>query len=139
MKQEYDKINRPDMKAVKGRGATSNPHNRFGGPEHEKFDDGWWLEEEEDSPKTTILPDKSRSVLSRHTSPDLGHCQRSIPTAGANMAASIASRAQPITSLVFRPAWILRLAYLRSMTLCLCYVVSYRIDRIVCARSCWVL
>lgn len=69
----------------KGRGALSNPASRFDDISHEDFfddfSDNWWLEQKPE-PKTTVLPDKSRSVLSRHDSPDLGHRQTLNPYRG---------------------------------------------------------
>jgi DNA repair photolyase len=57
---------------TKGRGAASNPANRFLEWRLEPFDDGWrGGEEAPDRPPTTLQVDSSRSVLTRNTSPDV--------------------------------------------------------------------
>jgi DNA repair photolyase len=62
--------------ARKGRGATSNPPNRFNTHESISTDDGWATLETDfaDLPPlpTTLLRDSSRSVISYNDSPDLG-------------------------------------------------------------------
>ncbi|MDA7983517.1 MAG: radical SAM protein, partial [Alphaproteobacteria bacterium] len=72
----------PPRHALKGRGAVSNPKSRFDDTSREAFHDGWFLEEDSPNPETVILPDNSRSVLSRHDSPDLGHSQTLNPYRG---------------------------------------------------------
>ena len=73
----------PPRHALKGRGAVSNPKSRFDDTSREAFHDGWFLEEDDSpNPETVILPDNSRSVLSRHDSPDLGHSQTLNPYRG---------------------------------------------------------
>ncbi len=63
-----------DASAIKGRGATFNPGSRFDSLERSHFDDGWEQSAEEVSaPQTVVHPDRSRSILSEHDSPDLGH------------------------------------------------------------------
>jgi len=62
-------------KARRGRGALSNPANRFEDRALEPFDDGWdTLEGLADLPPlpTTLTRDASRSVISWNTSPDIG-------------------------------------------------------------------
>lgn len=62
----------PD-RPVKGRGAISNPTGRYEPVARERVDDGWGLPpEEETRPDTRILPDTSRTVIARNSSPDLG-------------------------------------------------------------------
>jgi DNA repair photolyase len=60
----------------KGRGATFNPKVRFEAAESEPFDDGWGSLAEaragDPPPQTEIIPDASRSVIARNTSPDIG-------------------------------------------------------------------
>jgi DNA repair photolyase len=61
--------------SVRGRGASSNPANRFEGRALEPFDDGWdTLEALTELPPlpTTLTKDSTRSVISWNTSPDLG-------------------------------------------------------------------
>lgn len=61
---------------IKGRGAVSNPDNRFEGVAWEAFDDGWaGSDDPDDAPPplaTTLTRDATRSVLSFNSSPDIG-------------------------------------------------------------------
>ena len=60
---------------LRGRGALSNPANRFESGSLEPFDDGWeTLDSLADLPPlpTTLTRDTSRSVISWNTSPDIG-------------------------------------------------------------------
>ncbi len=60
---------------LRGRGALSNPANRFEARDVEPFDDGWaTLDGLADLPPlpTTLTRDTSRSVISWNTSPDIG-------------------------------------------------------------------
>jgi DNA repair photolyase len=59
-------------KALKGRGALSNPPGRFERTGIESFDDGWYVEEQPDSVETTLEPDHAKSVISTNDSPDIG-------------------------------------------------------------------
>jgi DNA repair photolyase len=57
----------------RGRGARSNRSGRFEAQAREDFDDGWDLED--DAPAqiaTTVQPMKSRTIIARNTSPDVG-------------------------------------------------------------------
>ena len=61
--------------AARGRGAATNPANRFEARETAPFDDGWdTLDGLADLPPlpTTLTRDASKSVISWNTSPDLG-------------------------------------------------------------------
>lgn len=59
-------------KTIKGRGTCGNPANRFHDRHREAFDDGWGsLEEQTDKPRTSLLPDASRSVIVYNKSPDV--------------------------------------------------------------------
>lgn len=73
-------------RTVKGRGASSNPKVRFEKFEAEPFDDGWATlgdyYDEESRPKTTVKPDRSRSVIARNTSPDIPFSQSINPYRG---------------------------------------------------------
>jgi DNA repair photolyase len=68
---------RPDdrLPARKGRGATSNPKVRFERSEVDPFDDGWGsierLRDETPPPRTEIMADRTRSIISRNQSPDI--------------------------------------------------------------------
>lgn len=56
----------------KGRGAGSNPDNRFEQHSRERIDDGWdSLALTEEAPRTTLELDTSRSVISYNQSPDV--------------------------------------------------------------------
>lgn len=56
-----------DNKGIRGRGAESNPDNRFQAVQIE-----WEEGEEPLPPKTVLLRDHSKSILSKSDSPDLG-------------------------------------------------------------------
>jgi len=57
----------------KGRGAIGNPAGRLEREQTTAIDDGWWRDDEECGPKlrTTVTAEKSRSVITRNTSPDV--------------------------------------------------------------------
>ncbi len=59
--------------AHKGRGATINPEGRFESLQREAFDDGWDAAPQEDPgrPKTTVTPERAKSIISRNDSPDV--------------------------------------------------------------------
>jgi DNA repair photolyase len=60
---------------LKGRGATFNPKNRFESAACDPFDDGWGslaaARDETPAPPTEVIPDRSRTVIARNTSPDI--------------------------------------------------------------------
>jgi DNA repair photolyase len=57
----------------RGRGARSNRSSRFEAQQREAFDDGWDLEDEGPAQiATTVQPMKSRTIVARNTSPDVG-------------------------------------------------------------------
>lgn len=56
----------------RGRGAKSNRTGRFEAQEREAFDDGWGEDEEPGQLKTELLPMKSRTIIARNQSPDVG-------------------------------------------------------------------
>jgi DNA repair photolyase len=59
--------------APRGRGARSNPDNRYAEHGHELLDDGWGNLEQEAPPlRTTLTKDTSRSVINYNQSPDVG-------------------------------------------------------------------
>jgi DNA repair photolyase len=66
----------------KGRGALSNPHNRFDAMRGERVDDGWHQDEPEDSIATTLAPDTTRTILARNDSPDIPFDQSINPYRG---------------------------------------------------------
>jgi DNA repair photolyase len=55
----------------KGRGALSNPANRFDQRHTEAVDDGWFQEEPAESLVTSVLPEPARSVITYNDSPDI--------------------------------------------------------------------
>ncbi|KTD46960.1 Radical SAM superfamily protein [Legionella rubrilucens] len=67
----------------KNRGAFSNPEGRFEKTVSERFDDGWDGEEERLPPlETLLLPETSKSIITRNDSPDLGFNQSINPYRG---------------------------------------------------------
>ncbi|HEV2229905.1 MAG TPA: PA0069 family radical SAM protein [Steroidobacteraceae bacterium] len=58
-------------RALKGRGALSNPPGRFDAQQISAVDDGWYMEAEPDSIATTLEPDKARGVITTNDSPDI--------------------------------------------------------------------
>ena len=56
----------------RGRGARSNRSGRFEALQREAFDDGWGEEEEPKQLKTELQPMKSRTIIARNQSPDVG-------------------------------------------------------------------
>ena len=87
---------RTPEKAIKGRGATFNPGNRFAHHEREDYDDGWddgWQPlapdrldpdagEEPPPLTTTVTVQIIRSIISRNDSPDIGFTQSINPYQG---------------------------------------------------------
>ncbi|CEG57204.1 PA0069 family radical SAM protein [Legionella fallonii] len=70
---------------IKNRGAISNPEGRFESITTERYYDGWEGEgDEELSPplETMLMPEQSRTVISRNDSPDLGFEQSINPYRG---------------------------------------------------------
>lgn len=53
-----------------GRGACSSPAPRHRDVRHEPVHDGWW-QEDEPAPRTVVLPDPARRVITRNQSPDV--------------------------------------------------------------------
>lgn len=71
-------------RAFKGRGAGSNPGNRFDSLKVEQIDDGWYREETPDSLAETVLPDRARGIISTNDSPDVGFEQSINPYRGCS-------------------------------------------------------
>lgn len=57
------------LPVVRGRGASSNPPNRF---ERLHVERDRWTDEDDPAPRTDLLRDATRSILSRNDSPDVG-------------------------------------------------------------------
>jgi DNA repair photolyase len=66
----------------KGRGALSNPHNRFDRQSSERVDDGWYQDEPEASIATVLRPDATRGIIARNDSPDIPYDQSINPYRG---------------------------------------------------------
>ena len=68
---------------VKGRGARSNASGRFESEAREGFDDGWTLEDPAPIQlRTTLTPEKARTIISRNDSPDVGFSRSINPYRG---------------------------------------------------------
>jgi DNA repair photolyase len=71
-------------KALKGRGALSNPAGRFEPTGIETFDDGWYADAEPTAIATTLEPDRARHVITTNDSPDIGFDQSINPYRGCS-------------------------------------------------------
>lgn len=59
--------------AMKGRGARSNDSGRYEADRREDFDDGWTDQDEAAAPlRTTLSPERARTIIAKNTSPDVG-------------------------------------------------------------------
>ena len=73
------------LKALKGRGAASNPEGRFESIRHHAEDDGWQsllLDEQVPRPRTEVTEERARSVITRNDSPDIHFTQALNPYRG---------------------------------------------------------
>jgi DNA repair photolyase len=74
---------RTPLQPTKGRGATFNPHNRFAPTQAEPFDDGWGsIGAAPPKPRTEVLTDASRRILTSNSSPDVPFDQSINPYLG---------------------------------------------------------
>jgi DNA repair photolyase len=71
-------------RALKGRGALSNPPPRFDAQQVTAVDDGWFMEDEPDIIPTTLEPDRARSVITTNDSPDIPFEQSINPYRGCS-------------------------------------------------------
>ncbi|RVU21968.1 PA0069 family radical SAM protein [Methylobacterium sp. TER-1] len=62
----------PDPAARRGRGATANPTGRHEPTRRERFADGWDRDEAPARLRTEVVPERSRRIITRNASPDLG-------------------------------------------------------------------
>lgn len=72
-------------RALKGRGAASNPEGRFESIRHHAEDDGWQhvlLDETLPRPRTEVTEERARSVISHNDSPDIHFSQALNPYRG---------------------------------------------------------
>jgi DNA repair photolyase len=68
---------------VRGRGARSNRTGRFEAAQHEAFDDGWTTEDPQPAQiSTTLQPMKSKTVIAKNDSPDIGFSRSINPYRG---------------------------------------------------------
>lgn len=84
-----DPLRRAPTAAVRGRGATFNPGNRFRVEQREAYDDGWGSAATDDGgtaapakPRTTVTIQKARTIISRNDSPDIPFTQSINPYQG---------------------------------------------------------
>ena len=69
---ELDQIKPKKTEKLKGRGATTNPDNRFSQYSSAHFDDGWnTLEEPAKSVATVVLQERSKTIITSNQSPDV--------------------------------------------------------------------
>jgi DNA repair photolyase len=61
----------PGRKALRGRGALSNPAGRFERQDVEEVHDGWYEEDQPDTIATTVEPDRARGIITTNKSPDI--------------------------------------------------------------------
>jgi DNA repair photolyase len=73
---------RPPPEGFKGRGALSNPRNRFARHSTEAVDDGWHHEPEPEQIATELILDASRTIIARNDSPDIPYDQSINPYRG---------------------------------------------------------
>lgn len=60
-------------KAINGRGARSNASGRYEADRREAYDDGWTDQDEAAAPlRTTLSPERARTIIAKNTSPDIG-------------------------------------------------------------------
>lgn len=67
---------------LRGRGARSNASGRYESQLREAFDDGWERDEELPPLRTTIEPERARTVITRNDSPDVGFSRSINPYRG---------------------------------------------------------
>lgn len=60
-----------DARKRNGRGALTNPDNRFGRFRYESFDDGWWQQEYPESVATQVINESIRTIITTNNSPDI--------------------------------------------------------------------
>lgn len=68
---------------IRGRGSVSNPDSRYAELVREGFDDGWASDESApDAPRTELIIDHAKSVITRNDSPDVPFSQSINPYRG---------------------------------------------------------
>ncbi len=71
-----------DSNKIKGRGALSNPGNRYHEIRNEAFYDDWWVPEESAPTRTQVFPDQGKTIISTNKSPDIPFDQSINPYRG---------------------------------------------------------
>ncbi|MGR8946821.1 MAG: PA0069 family radical SAM protein [Gammaproteobacteria bacterium] len=66
----------------RGRGATANPDGRYLDTIREDFEDGWHPDEVTPKIRTTVTPERAKSLINRNNSPDLPFTQSINPYRG---------------------------------------------------------
>lgn len=74
----------PLPQGARGRGARSNRSGRFEAVERVEFDDGWTEHEAPAQIKTTLTPLRSKTIITRNTSPDIGFDRSINPYVGCS-------------------------------------------------------
>lgn len=69
---DFDLAPSPEIpsRPIKGRGAVGNVANRYSSAQRQAEDDGWTPDQPPD-PRTRLLIDQAKSILSHNDSPDL--------------------------------------------------------------------
>ncbi|WP_332770347.1 PA0069 family radical SAM protein [Phenylobacterium sp.] len=69
--------------AIRGRGARSNASGRYEAQAREAFDDGWTVEDPQPVQiKTTLSPERAKTIISKNNSPDVGFSRSINPYRG---------------------------------------------------------
>lgn len=71
-----------DQHRRRGRGALSNQSSRFDDHKRSDFDDGWETLADVDAVRTTVHPDRARTIIARNDSPDISFDQSINPYRG---------------------------------------------------------
>jgi DNA repair photolyase len=61
----------PPVPPRKGRGAIGNPSGRFEPHARERTDDGWGVLEDIEALRTTVTPERAKTIITRNDSPDI--------------------------------------------------------------------
>ena len=94
----------------KGRGAVSNPDGRFEPTTRVALDDGWGGLDAEPAPlRTTVQHDRTRSVITRNSSPDVPFDRSINPYRGCEHG-SASSPPQPSSAFSFNCSCIVHIA-----------------------------
>lgn len=79
----FEQFDRASQPALKGRGIASNEGSRYDQHQRHAFDDGGAPDTDEQAkPKTTLHDDKSKSIITQNTSPDIPFTQSINPYRG---------------------------------------------------------